>query len=62
MFVAAGARRRLLAQRRQRFAAQYVDPLVTEAARLGIDTDELIALVRESSQAVPVIAQGGVTV
>jgi len=62
MFVAAGARRRLLAQRRERFAVQYVDPLVTEAARLGIDSDELITLVRESSQAVPATAQGGVTV
>jgi GntR family transcriptional regulator len=62
MFVAYGARRRLLAQRRERFAAQYVAPLVTEAARLGIDTDELIALVRESSQALPLTAQGGVTV
>jgi DNA-binding transcriptional regulator YhcF (GntR family) len=62
MFVAAGARRRLLAERRQRFAAQYVTPLVTEAARLGIDPDELIALVRESSQATSVTAQGGVTV
>jgi GntR family transcriptional regulator len=62
MFVAAGARRRLLAQRRERFAVQYVDPLVTEAARLGIDSDELVALVRKSSQAVPVTAQGGVTV
>src|ERR1700734_201436 len=62
MFVASGARRRLLAQRRQRFAAQYVDPRVTEAARLGIDSDELIALVRTSAQAVPVTAQGGVTV
>jgi GntR family transcriptional regulator len=62
MFVAAGARQRLLAERRQRFAAQYVAPLVTEAARLGIDPDELIALVRESSQETPVTAQGGVTV
>ncbi len=62
MFVASGARLRLLAQRRQRFAAQYVAPLVTEAARLGIDPDELIALVRESSQAISVSAQGGVTV
>lgn len=55
-------RRRLLAQRRQRFAAQYVAPLVTEAARLGIDPDELISLVSESSQAAPVTAEGGVTV
>jgi GntR family transcriptional regulator len=62
MFVASGARRRLLGQRRERFAAQYVEPLITEAARLGIDTDELIALVRESSQAISVPAPGGVTV
>jgi GntR family transcriptional regulator len=59
MFVAAGARRRLLAQRRQRFAAQYVEPLVTEAARLGIGDDELVALVRESAHALPVDARGG---
>ena len=56
MFVAAGARRRLLAQRRQRFAAQYVEPLVTEAARLGIGGDELVTLVRESTHALPVDA------
>jgi GntR family transcriptional regulator len=62
MFVASGARRRLLGQRRERFAALYVEPLITEAARLGIDTDELITLVRESSQALPAPAPGGVTV
>jgi len=54
MFVAAGARRRLLAQRRERFAAHYVEPLVTEAARLGIGLGELTELVRESAQALPV--------
>ena len=59
MFVASGARRRLLAQRRERFAVQYVDPLVTEAARLGIDDDELVTLVRESTHALPVDARGG---
>src|SRR5580692_8758919 len=59
MFVASGARRRLLGQRRERFAAQYVEPLITEAARLGIDTDELIALVRELSQTLPVPAHEG---
>ena len=59
MFVASGARRRLLAQRRQRFAAHYIEPLVTEALRLGIDADDLVALVRES---VPAAPQGGVQV
>jgi GntR family transcriptional regulator len=51
MFVAAGARTRLLEERRKRFAERYVDPLVTEAARLGIGTEELLALVRESGSA-----------
>ena len=62
MFVASGARKRLLGQRRERFAERYVEPLVTEAARLGIGVDELVALVRESSQALPVTSPGGVTV
>jgi GntR family transcriptional regulator len=61
MFVASGARRRLLVQRSERFAAQYVEPLVTEAARLGMGPDELIALVRELSQGQTVTAQGGVS-
>jgi DNA-binding transcriptional regulator YhcF (GntR family) len=62
MFVASGARKQLLAQRRDRFAGRYVEPLLTEAARLGIGTDELVALVRESAQSLPLNTQGGVTV
>lgn len=61
MFVATGARKRLLAQRRERFADRYVEPLVTEAARLGIGDDELVALVRQSTNALPVDARGGVS-
>jgi DNA-binding transcriptional regulator YhcF (GntR family) len=57
MFVAAGARRRLLEQRRRLFAERFVQPLVTEAGRLGIDTDDLVDLIRTSSH-----AQGGMTV
>jgi GntR family transcriptional regulator len=49
MFVAAGARSRLLAERRKRFAERYVEPLVAEASRLGIGTSELAAMIRESS-------------
>ena len=49
MFVAAGARVRLLAERRKRFAERYVEPLLAEAGRLGINADELVALIRESS-------------
>jgi GntR family transcriptional regulator len=54
MFVVAGARVRLLAERRKLFAERYVEPLVAEAARLGMDADELVALIRESG-----CAQGG---
>src|ERR1700751_2201943 len=50
MFVAAGARALLLEERRKRFAARYVDPLVTESRRLGISSDELLALVKQSSR------------
>ena len=51
MFVATGARERLLETRRQRFTERYVEPLVAEANRLGIDAESLVALVRESSAA-----------
>ena len=48
MFVATGARQRLLARRRAEFAQRYVAPLLTEAARLGIDTDELFDLIKDA--------------
>ncbi len=48
MFVATGARQRLLAGRRAEFRQRYVEPLLTEAARLGIDTDELSALIKKA--------------
>jgi DNA-binding transcriptional regulator YhcF (GntR family) len=47
MFVAVGARERLVESRRRQFAERYVRPLVVEAARLGIGADELLGLVRE---------------
>jgi DNA-binding transcriptional regulator YhcF (GntR family) len=49
MFVATGARQRLLARRRAEFTERYIEPLLTEAARLGIDSDELIALIKDTS-------------
>src|SRR5580700_7928231 len=48
MFVAAGARQRLQARRRAEFTQRYVKPLLTEAARLGIGTDKLFALILEA--------------
>ena len=50
MFVSAGARKRLLERRRKEFAERYVEPLVIEAARLGIGTEELAGLIREAGQ------------
>jgi GntR family transcriptional regulator len=46
MFVATGAREQLRASRRKRFAEQYVDPMLAEANRLGIDTDTLVSLIQ----------------
>lgn len=51
MFVASGARARLLDARRKRFTERYVEPMVAEANRLGIDAESLAALVRDSSRA-----------
>lgn len=45
MFVATGARATLTATRREAFGDQYVIPLLHEAARLGIDPEELIAMI-----------------
>jgi GntR family transcriptional regulator len=50
MFVAVGARRRVLEQRRRRFAARFVEPMIAEGNRLGFDADALISLIRESDQ------------
>jgi GntR family transcriptional regulator len=57
MFVAVGARQRLLDERRQGFVERYVDPMVTEANRLGIDEEALTELVRVSSH-----ARGGIKI
>jgi GntR family transcriptional regulator len=57
MFVVAGAREHLLQERRRLFAERFVAPMAAEAARLGIDAEELVALVREASP-----TQGGIKV
>ena len=48
MFVASGAREQLRAGRRKRFAEQYLEPMLAEAKRLGIDTDTLVSLIQGS--------------
>jgi GntR family transcriptional regulator len=50
MFVSVGARERLLAERRQRFAEQYIEPMMVEARRLSMGTSDLVSLIQESSQ------------
>ena len=47
MFVAEGARDRLVAQRREQFQNEFVRPLVAEAGKLGIDRGQLVAMIRE---------------
>jgi DNA-binding transcriptional regulator YhcF (GntR family) len=50
MFVSAGARQRLLDERRTGFAERFVQPMVAEATRLRIDLETLMSMVRESDQ------------
>lgn len=47
MFVSTGARDRLLRERREQFAADYVRPLVVEANKLGITAVELNDMIRK---------------
>lgn len=47
MFVAEGARDRVLAVRRGVFSDRYLEPLLAEARRLGLGPDDLVALIRE---------------
>src|ERR1700729_1779384 len=54
MFVAFGARASLLEDRRRHFSERFVEPMVAEASRLGIDADTLMSMISESEY-----AQGG---
>ena len=47
MFVAPGARERLMTERRAAFADRFVDPLLAEARTLGLGPDDLALLIRE---------------
>ena len=51
MFVSTGSRATIAAMRRERFEAEYVVPLVAEAAKLGLGQHELTALVVKNSPA-----------
>ena len=47
MFVAPGARERLLSERRELFADRYLDPLLAEARKLGLGPDDLSRLIHD---------------
>lgn len=46
MFVSPDAHDKLLAERRQRFFADVVDPMVAEAELIGIELDEVIGRIK----------------
>lgn len=50
MFVAPGARARLVAARRDQFRAQYVEPLLVEAEKLGISPQQLARMIEEGTR------------
>lgn len=47
MFVATGARDLLRRERQTAFADRYLDPLLIEAARLGLDPQDVIDLIHD---------------
>ncbi|WP_078392679.1 GntR family transcriptional regulator [Shouchella patagoniensis] len=47
MFVAAGARQKLLAERRETFVTSYLEPLLKEAAQIELNNEEIKRLIDE---------------
>jgi DNA-binding transcriptional regulator YhcF (GntR family) len=50
MYVAPGARAKLLDQRKEQFFEQYVVPLVREAEKLGISPEHLAGMIQRGVQ------------
>ena len=50
MFVAADARQRVLDRRREAFARDFVEPLLAEARRLGLSTDDVQNLIEKGER------------
>ena len=48
MFVATGARDQLMANRRNAFQRQYIQPLAREARKLGINAEQLTTMIHQS--------------
>jgi len=49
MFVAAGSRERLMEKRRELFFEQYVVAMLREAKRLGIEEEQVIAMIQRGA-------------
>jgi DNA-binding transcriptional regulator YhcF (GntR family) len=47
MFVSTGARDKLRTRRREEFARAYLEPLLAQAERLGIDQEHLVVMIKE---------------
>jgi DNA-binding transcriptional regulator YhcF (GntR family) len=50
MFVAEGAKARLVAKRRDQFRQQFVAPLLAEASKLGISNADVAAMIEKGSK------------
>jgi GntR family transcriptional regulator len=49
MFVATGSRDRIVQKRRKHFEEEYLNPLLSEAHKLGISADQLATMITQSS-------------
>ncbi len=47
MFVKGGARQKLLVARQEKYANDYLNPMLEEAKRIGINIDQIIELIRK---------------
>lgn len=61
MFVAAGARDMLLAERRTAFADRFVEPLLAEARTLGLGPDDVADIIRTRAAATGATTGGTVS-
>lgn len=50
MFVKEGAREKLLNDRKSRFNDEYIRPLLKEATRIGINTGDIIKMIKKTEQ------------
>lgn len=50
MFVASGARAKLLEKRREQFFQQYVVTMIQEARKLGIPIEDLLAMIEKGEK------------